>query len=258
MARFFKMPIEIAQRKDLSGTAKLVYAAIVDRLGSRGVAWPSERKIAEDIGASRNAVRRAIGNLVRGGLIKSHKRERGQSAVYEVVDSGAETIPVERLQNDTTSGLEMEPLEVAPFRNKGGPVSDKVGAETIPLVAPKRDRNQIDPRTRPKNQTNAGAGAREAAAERIRQLYPKKAGKGAALKAIANALKRGKTEAELTEAVTAYAKAVEKWPDSDRQFVPYPSTWFNQERYDDDRATWNRGSDTTRVCAEPGKYDRFD
>lgn len=73
----------------------------------------------------------------------------------------------------------------------------------------------------------------------IYALYPRKEGKQAALKAIRAAL-RVKPAADLTSAVTAYAAATAVWQPLDRQFIPHPSTWFNEGRYDDDRATWQR------------------
>lgn len=75
--------------------------------------------------------------------------------------------------------------------------------------------------------------------ETIYEIYPRKVGKKDALKAIKNALAT-KTPAELQTAVKAYAEAVALWPESDRQFIPHPATWFNRGSYDDDPQTWKR------------------
>jgi hypothetical protein len=72
----------------------------------------------------------------------------------------------------------------------------------------------------------------------IYEAYPRKVAKKAALKSIKSALKAVSPEA-LLEKTVAYAKAVEG---ADMQFVPHPSTWFNQERYNDDPNTWNKSS----------------
>ena len=77
------------------------------------------------------------------------------------------------------------------------------------------------------------------AAETIYSLYPRKEARGDALRAINNALKV-KTADELSEAVNAYSLAVAKWPEYEKRFIPLPATWFNRERYADDRATWSR------------------
>lgn len=86
--------------------------------------------------------------------------------------------------------------------------------------------------------------------EAIYQAYPKHVGKQAALKGIAKACKTNKPE-HLLERAVAYSKAVSAWPDTERQFAPYPATWFNDGRYDDDPNEWQRssGGDNTSVSS---------
>jgi hypothetical protein len=76
---------------------------------------------------------------------------------------------------------------------------------------------------------------KKATAEEIYQLYPKRVGKADAIKAIVKALSRVDAEV-LREAVTAYSAAR---AGQDAQFTPNPATWFNQDRWTDDRSTWN-------------------
>src|SRR3990167_1862607 len=98
--------------------------------------------------------------------------------------------------------------------------------------------------------------------------YPRKVGKGKAMKAIRLALKKTTFDV-LREAVVAFAKAREG---QDQQFTPYPATWFNEERWNDDRREWSRTSspvggpsrangparvDPTVIHAAPGKYDAY-
>lgn len=83
-------------------------------------------------------------------------------------------------------------------------------------------------------------------AEDIYLAYPRHIGRGAAIKAIQKALKMPKFAPTYLLAKTqAYAAAVAKWPKDERKFVPHPATWFNQERYLDDPAEWQRGAATT-------------
>ena len=61
-------------------------------------------------------------------------------------------------------------------------------------------------------------------------LYPRKVAKGAARKAYAKAIKLASQDV-LCAAVTALAgKGTEK------QFIPYPATWLNQERWLDEES----------------------
>ena len=68
----------------------------------------------------------------------------------------------------------------------------------------------------------------------IYAAYPRKVGRGAAIKAISKALKIVPFD-ELLEAVEMYARSRDG---QERQFTPHPSTWFNQERWTDDRSEW--------------------
>ena len=97
----------------------------------------------------------------------------------------------------------------------------------------KRHHDGLPERTAPK----------EDAAEAIYQAYPRHIAKGAALKAIRNAIKPDRAD-YILERTKAFAAAVEKWPWADRQFIPHPATWFNRESYDDDPKEWQRGSGT--------------
>ena len=76
-------------------------------------------------------------------------------------------------------------------------------------------------------------------AEEIYKLYPRKVGKPIALKKIEKAIKEVGFD-ELKKRVLAYAGATSRWDEEDRRFIPYPATWFNQGRYDDDPREWER------------------
>lgn len=72
------------------------------------------------------------------------------------------------------------------------------------------------------------------AAEIVYACYPLKVGKPRALIAIRKAL-RDVSVAELRERTIAFAG---KWHGHSLQFCPHPSTWFNQQRYNDNPDTW--------------------
>lgn len=68
----------------------------------------------------------------------------------------------------------------------------------------------------------------------IYEAYPKKVGRKKAISAIDKALKSA-TFDQLIVSVRAFANAVNG---QDMQYIPNPTTWFNQERWLDDPATW--------------------
>lgn len=83
------------------------------------------------------------------------------------------------------------------------------------------------------------------------ELYPRKVARPEALKAIIKALKsHGITLLE--EKVRAYAKAVEN---AEPRYIPHPSSWFNQERFNDDPATWKIREDA-RSNSKPSPWMR--
>jgi len=77
--------------------------------------------------------------------------------------------------------------------------------------------------------------------EYIYKAYPLKVGKPAALKAIKRAMTKIEPE-KLLELTLAYAKR----RNGDLAFVPNPSTWFNQERFNDDPSTWTKDESATK------------
>ena len=85
----------------------------------------------------------------------------------------------------------------------------------------------------------SSAGPLPLVAETIYSHYPRKIGKADALKAIAKAVKQDGYQVIL-DATMEYASAVARWPDSEKQYVPHPSTWFNRASYLDDRSEWTK------------------
>lgn len=114
----------------------------------------------------------------------------------------------------------------------GGPISDRMWQEKF-----EEWHEAWHAARKPKRKAKGGITA--PAAEAIYQLYPRKVGKQAALKAILKALKSLPSEV-LSERVRAYAAATARWPKKDKEFIPHPSTWFNDGRYEDDQNEWHR------------------
>ena len=69
--------------------------------------------------------------------------------------------------------------------------------------------------------------------ELIYAAYPLKVGKPAALRAISKAMEKIEPVKLLELTKSYFTKR-----NGDMSFVPHPSTWFNQERFNDDPSTW--------------------
>jgi hypothetical protein len=81
--------------------------------------------------------------------------------------------------------------------------------------------------------------------EEIYAAYPKKVGKPAALRAIRRAITRHTLEIVLKR-TRLYAQTY----DGPVDYIPNPATFFNQDRFNDDPATWRR----TARPGRPGGY----
>ena len=90
----------------------------------------------------------------------------------------------------------------------------------------------------------------EAQAAEVYAAYPLKVGKPAALRAIRSAIQKHGFE-PVKAATEAYA-AVRA---GDKAYLPHPATWFNQERYNDDPATWHRSSAAPQTNRNAGTYN---
>lgn len=85
-------------------------------------------------------------------------------------------------------------------------------------------------------------------AESVYELYPKKVGKPAAIKAIIKAIKDGADPETLRDKAKQYAETVKG---DNPDFIPHPSTWFNQARYNDAPETWRKSGNGTGATAKP-------
>ncbi|WHX19804.1 hypothetical protein QFW82_23535 [Streptomyces malaysiensis subsp. malaysiensis] len=108
------------------------------------------------------------------------------------------------------------------------PDADESQCQEIPDVSVREPRT---PTPQPQRVTN-NTPAPDAAFDAFWQAYPRKIAKGAARRAWSAALKRG---ADPTAITAAAARHADHWRrlGTNPQYIPYPATWLNGERYDD-------------------------
>ncbi|MFT4282521.1 helix-turn-helix domain-containing protein [Microbacterium sp.] len=64
-----------------------VLVALVDRADSDGISWPSQLRLAADLGIARSTVQLALGRLLEVGAIVEHEPGRsGRSTRYRVCE----------------------------------------------------------------------------------------------------------------------------------------------------------------------------
>lgn len=162
----------------------------------------------------------ANGTLPNSGRLNQAERERFKSAMGQPQVSHGSA--------DTATKSATTPKPVPAPDPAPEPVPEPVISEAK-ASSPRTDSGKADP------------------IEEIFKAYPRRVGKRAAIKAITKAIQRVKSngmptrdaEVYLYRRVQAYARSP---AGHDSEFVPYPSKWFNEGRYDDESQEWEKKS----------------
>ena len=190
-----------------------VYCHLCRRADNKkGIAWPRADSIARDCIMCKDTVWKVLRSLESKGLIRRLGKPFGKANRYRILSPpiGGNEGPVEQAPiggNQAPQSAEM----------RGHQSAEMDGWEGSPMkVHQGRVSNSI--------------------AETIYQAYPRKVAKPDALKAIRRAMKEHDPDF-LIERTKAYASAIE-W--KDKQFIPYPATWFNKGMFNDDSDEWKQ------------------
>ena len=110
--KFYKLFVKITKRKDLTSSAKIVWAIITDHIGVNSYSWPGISTLMREAGLARQTVLDAIQSLEDVGLLDVLRRGIGKSNHYK---TSLETRPVQKLdqsKNQTGGSLETRPEPV--------------------------------------------------------------------------------------------------------------------------------------------------
>lgn len=112
-----KVDNKLKARRDLTGTAKLIYATIVDAMRGTGTATIGQRRIGELVGASNQVVTDAIKVLEEAELLSVERGRSGQRTTYELPTKAPRKQG--RLSARETRALSPKPPKVKRPGNKG-------------------------------------------------------------------------------------------------------------------------------------------
>lgn len=257
-ARVFRWLDQVNADRDLPASALKVAVRLSSAFNEAegGMAWPSCKTIADDIGMSKGSVVDLAHRLqARGHLrVEWGERGRGRSNQYWMILKPRPAEVLEPAKGQRTDLLEPEKRSVS-ARRKGqsgdgkGQSGEKKG-QPADLTLSKTHRRFIEGESdsRPgdaslgkKRKSRASEGitpeAEQASeAERTSQFeifwraYPRHVAKGAARKAFAKALERAEAEA-LIAGARRYAAEREGEPP---RYTAYPATWLNGDRWQDE------------------------
>jgi hypothetical protein len=205
---------------------RFVLLAIADHANDEGEAFPGVAGLARKTCMSERGIQKILRRLEAGGWLVTEQRQgRYHCNLYTVMTPNVvHRVKAEQhQQTPNKDAIDPERSSLDPEHGSPKP-SLTINRNIIPQV---QETGTDQPE--PKDDTY----------ERLYGIYPRKVAKGAALKAIQRALKKIDAAA-LEVAVREFAAAVAVWPKEERQFVPHPATWFNGERWKDDRSEWKR------------------
>lgn len=183
-----------------SPITKFVLVKLADNANDEGRCWPSIKTIGQQTSLSHDAVIRHIKKLKELGIIDVIHRNDGTASLSNVY------------QLNLTERPPVADDERVVADDERGSSCKRLG-----VVADDDTNRNIEP-----------------SIESIYAEYPKKVGKPKALLSIKKALEKIDFNT-LLEKTRDYAAARKG---SDPNYTPHPTTWFNQERYNDDPSTW--------------------
>lgn len=224
---------------------KLILLSLADRAGEDMTCFPSKKRLHDDTGLDRKTIIASLETLVQKGLIKdTGKRcgKTGQIRVFQLIG-----IPV---REDSEKGPEKGTVsydkgtENGTLKNdKGSQKRDGLEGERVPFFPSKGPKNGTRNLSRnlPEKRTDQSFAHRRDAEREFAQFwaaYPRKKSKGQARKTW-DKISKAKELPDLSVllAAIAAAKAGHDWQQADGKYIPYPSTWLNDQGWEDEQGT---------------------
>jgi DNA-binding transcriptional regulator YhcF (GntR family) len=196
------LTIEVCSWPLTNGYAKSILIALSRYVNDEGTCFPSQLRLSKDTGFSRNTVIKSLRFLEDEGIISSDLSHRGGHTTYSFICLTEDTMKRESCTSQVHEGNVIK-LDDINSKSKS----------TITLLP---------------------ASQYEQLFEKFYDVYPRKRGKGAARLSFARAARRTPPNFILSKAHEFRAHCIEQA--TEIQFIPYPSVWLNQERWDDDLA----------------------
>jgi hypothetical protein len=228
------------QHSRARGTARLILLALADHADEAGVAWPSLSRLAEYANVTKPNVCRNIscliemGELCRVGTVPSKQGKPGTK--YKILMVRVRTVKEAKWCG--AGSLNGAEAHHEPSLNHHSSIlkgetsfSSEVVTALKPDAVGKRNQKIMDE----KNFSD------------FWQQYPKRVGKGAARKSYLKAVQKV-SHAKIMEGLSRYSP--------DPNFTCNPSTWLNQERWDDEQYIDGTANRTNRHGSGGGSSHR--
>ena len=188
-------------------TAKVILIALSTYCNAEGECFPSQQTLADDTLLNVRTVVRAIYWLEENSFLRVTRRHNKPN-FYAMTSMEDE---MKNIKKNTTRHDNLSPEVVSNITKLDIASSSKAITASHDKVA--------HPNNTPDFQS-------------FWEVYPRRIGKGAARTAFKKALKFS-SAGEIIQGAEAYASHCEEMG-TEKKYIPYPSTWLNAERWDDD------------------------
>ena len=211
-----------AKLNDLSYSAGYLYFAILDCANTAG--WKEEFNAPNSTlmamtGLARDNFNKSRNVLVQKGLIEYKSGTRGNAGVYRLIPLYDETCGTNQYADSYANPY------TNPYANQyasSAQISTQISTPYIDKDKTRVNNNPPTPHT----------GVMDERFERFWSVYPKKVGKGAAKAAFMKIKPSQDLTDKMVEAVRVASKSIQ-WQKEKGQYIPNPSTWLNQGRWED-------------------------
>ena len=222
--------------------ARLVLVKLADIANDDGYCWPSVGLLAKQTLLAEKTVRKALQKLNEIGELQTILRP-GTSSRYRI--SINPNAPLQK-GNNPSPGRGTPPGRVV-LPSEGGTPLPWEGETPLPS----QGRGTINEPSMNHQETINGleSFSVEADFERFWKEYPRRVAKDAALQKFVSAV-RGGTSAEIIISAAARFAADPNLP-REKNFIPHPTTWLNQKRWNDDALpARSRGTNVVDLIAQ--------
>lgn len=203
------LPAAIRYDPEITPGAKLLYAEISALTDQRGYCWASNAYFLQLYGISEPTVQRYLRALKAGGYITIADGDGGPGR--RKIYAGINPLADNPIKNDG----------VTPSKMTGDPIKNDTRIK-------KEIKKENDPPKAPQ-----GAAWEPDLFERFWKLYPRKKDRAKAIRA----WDKLKADRKLMQTMSAALKAqmaTEEWQRDNGRAIPYPSTWLNNRRWEDE------------------------
>jgi hypothetical protein len=236
-----------------------VMVALADRANDSGYCFPGIRDLASRTELSGRTILRCILDLEAGGWIQVNR-----NAVGPLLRGNSYVVDVVKLRECQKAKCgSMAPIGIT-TRDVVAPVEVTMGTPIGDIDGPLYRKNHHESSVEPKAIARSAIFPTVDGLERVYKAFPRKVAKVAALDAIRMAVARLTSERHdkltIAEAINFLERKTQSFARSPTgnqgMYTPYPATWFNEGRYEDDESEWGKAKQSKETRGGKGDGSR--